>query len=216
MDSFIPFSANTIARVLESQPDRFSTFNRLLEGADIMRYLRDPVKSRTVFAPTNEAFNKLPRGAVECLLREENNRYLQFLVLIHIVAPAEYSSTLAERSHVPTFARYYLAIDSANDTIFVTRDRFPIQEEDIPANNGVIHVLPDVIVPNEIDFEKLCPVVPNTSPPVETGVPSTSAPIVPSGPLPTAPVIENSGDGPPLFPIDEIDTPSFPVGEQDI
>ena len=225
MDSFIPLSANTIARVLESQPDRFSTFNRLLEGAGIMRYLRKAKKSRTVFAPTNEAFDELPSGAVECLLSRKNKQYLKNLVLIHIAAPAEYTSTLVERSRVPTFAWYRLIISSDdNGTILVTRDQIPIQEADIPANNGVIHVLPNVIVPPGIDFEKLCPTVATTLPPIVPGGPTTSTSgslttatlIVPSGPLPTAPVIETSGDGPPLLPLDEIVPPGFAVGAQDI
>ena len=116
-------------------------------------------KSRTVLAPSNTAFDKLSVDAVECLLRSENEHLLQQLVLIHIGSPAEYEVTLAQRSKFYTFnTRYFLYVRVENGNVVITNSRIPFQEADIPANNGVIHVLPDVIVPPEVDFDKLnCP-----------------------------------------------------------
>ena len=172
MDSVIPLSDQTIAEVLDSQ-DRFSTFYDLLNISGAISYLEKNGKSRTVFAPTNEALDKLPSGALECLLRDGNKKSLRQFVYIHIVYPTEYSSTLSQRSHVRTFTsrpNYWLVITAEGESISVTRDMITIEELDIPASNGVIHAIPEAIV--AIDFEELCPdivVSPTTEPPVVTG-----------------------------------------------
>ena len=170
MDSIIPLSDQTIAEVLDSQ-DRFSIYSNLLNVSDTVGYLQKNRISRTVFAPTNEAFDKLPSGALECLLRDSNEKSLQQFVYIHISYPTEYSSTLSQRSHVQTFTsrpNYWLVVTTKGESISVTRDMITIEELDIPAINGVIHTIPEPIV--AIDFEKLCPdiAVSPTEPPIAT------------------------------------------------
>jgi uncharacterized surface protein with fasciclin (FAS1) repeats len=155
-ESPIPQSDATITDTLQ-QDSRFSTFLRLLDAADITPFLDVASgKSRTLLAPTNDAFDQLPAGAVECLLLEENSNFLSQLVLIHISSPAEFSSTLSQRTRLSTFnRRYYLFVEVEDGSILLTRDKIPLEEADIPANNGVIHALPQVIVPPEVDFDKL-------------------------------------------------------------
>ena len=170
MDSIIPLSDQTIAEVLDSQ-DRFSIYSNLLNVSDTVGYLQKNRISRTVFAPTNEAFDKLPSGALECLLRDSNEKSLRQFVYIHISYPTEYSSTLSQRSHVQTFTshpNYWLVVTTEGESISVTRDMITIEELDIPASNGVIHTIPEPIV--AIDFEKLCPdiAVSPTEPPIAT------------------------------------------------
>ena len=158
LQSAIPQSSLTIAERLRQDPDaRFTSFLRLLDGANITELLDvSKRKSRTLLAPTNDAFGKFSVDAVECLLRPENKNYLNQLVLIHISYLAEYNSTLSQRSRLYTFnTRYYLFVNVEDGQVLLTRDRIPLEESDIPANNGVIHVLPDVIVPPEVDFDKL-------------------------------------------------------------
>lgn len=156
MESVIPQPSITIADTLQQDP-RFSTFLRLLDGASITPHLDVAQgKSRTLLAPTNDAFDDLPEGAVECLLLEENSNLLSQLVLIHISSPAEYSATLSQRSRLFTFnRRYYLLVAVEEGDILLTSDEISLEESDIPANNGVIHVLPQVIVPPEVDFDTL-------------------------------------------------------------
>lgn len=170
MDSVIPLSNQTIVQVLSSQ-DRFSTFTRLVNAGGVDQYLQKTGKSRTVFAPTNDAFDKLPIGAVECLLREGNSKSLKQFIYIHITYPTEYSSTLSQRSHVQTFTsrpNYWLVITAEDGSVSVTMDKIKIEELDIPASNGVIHAIPEAIV--AIDFEKLCPDIVDitTEPPATT------------------------------------------------
>ena len=139
----IPQSSKTIAEIL-TPGSEYSTFRRLLDATNITQYLEVAYKSRTVFAPTDNAFDDLP---VLCFLNPENKDYLLTLVLIHIGFPAEYSSTLSLRTMFSTFTRYYLVVAEEDGTIFVTRDRIPLEKLDMPAINGVIHTLPKVILP---------------------------------------------------------------------
>lgn len=157
VSSPIPQSDATIAQTLRNDP-RFSSFVQLLNGANITMLLDVARKSRTVFAPTNEAFDTLPTNAVECLLRSENRRLLKKLLLGHITSPAEYSSTLSQRTRLYTFSyRRYLSVSTEEDgSIFLTDDRIPLEEMDISASNGVIHAIPQVIVPPRVDLDEIC------------------------------------------------------------
>ena len=148
MESFIPLSDMTIIEVLQSQLERFSTFYKLLDETDITEHLglNSNSHSRTLLALADSAFEGLPRGAVDCLLQEEHQRYLREFVLIHVALPTEYSSTLSQRAHLRTFSRYSLIVTAEEDTIWLTRKRIKIEEADIPATNGVIHVLAEPIL----------------------------------------------------------------------
>ena len=151
MDSFIPLSEQTIIEVLHLQSDRFSTFSTLLDETDVTQHLRSNDISRTVLAPTNDAFDRLPQGTLECLRQDENHRYLRLFVLLHISYHTEYSSTLSQRRDIRTLSRRYnLLVTVEDDSISLTRGKIMIEELDIPARNGVIHALPKPIVANEI------------------------------------------------------------------
>lgn len=184
----IPSSNLTIAERLRRNP-QLSTFLQLLDAANITELLDVANgKSRTLLAPTNEAFNKLPANAVDCLLSSENAKALSQLVLIHIGSPAEYTATLSQRSRFYTFnTRYYLFVREEDGNVLVTNDRIPLQDADIPANNGVIHTLPDVIVPPVVDFDTLsCPTAaPSEASTTPSNTPSTTA--APSSEASTAP-----------------------------
>lgn len=149
--------------------------------------------SRTVFAPTNDAFAKLPAGAVDCLLRPENKRHAKQLVLTHITAPVEYTSSLSQRRYVRTFFYIRLLVCVINDTIHLTRDNIPLSETDITARNGVIHSLETVLLSDCFDYENLCPTTPSPTPEV-TEDPEQ---------LPTS--VEETGSG------GSIVTPTFPI-----
>ena len=165
VNSIIPVSPLSIAEIISLNDERFGIFRILLNESNILPLL-NLTKSRTVFLPTNEAFQELPAGAIECLLREENARALNKFVLVHISYPALYTSVLIEKSHIPTFTFYYLVVQNINGEVRVTREEIPLEEADVTARNGVIHVINEVI--NPIDFESLCPDLVNPTPPVTT------------------------------------------------
>ena len=164
VNSAIPQSSMTIAEQL-SEDSRFSTYLQLVDEVNITMFLDVAGgKSRTVFAPTNDAFDDLPEGVVECLQQPENINSLRSLLLTHISSPAQYSATLSQQSKLSTFnihyrrhrvRTYHLRVTVNDGEIFLTSDLIPLEESDISANNGVIHVLPDVIVPSSLDFDKL-------------------------------------------------------------
>ena len=169
--SVIPSSSSSIANVLESNP-QFSNFKDLLDALNITKYLQDTCVSRTVFAPTNNAF---PGGALECLKRPENRRIARKLALTHIAYPTDYTSSLSERSFIRTFSRRYLLVCVINGTVHLTRDSIPLDQVNIPARNGVIHSINQVLLGSRINFNELCPV-----PPSPGSSPTPSQPMPPS------------------------------------
>ena len=184
VDSIVPTSNLTIAEKL-GQDIEFSIFKDLLDTSDISVFLNRS-NPRTVFAPTNAAFEQLPNGAVECLKMENNSRALNSLLLLHIAYPAEYTSSLCVRTALSTFLwPIYLRVQCINDTVHITGDEIPIELEegaDCPARNGVVHAIDEVIVPYSINFGSICPVTPTILPtPVTptilpTPVPPTTTP----------------------------------------
>ena len=173
VDSVIPTSTSTITELLDAD-DLFSSFVSLLDESGALVHLNRTKKSRTVFAPTNAAFDDLPAGAVECLQRPENRWALRTLVYIHISQPAEYTSSLALCNYLPTFSGFSLVLNGTADDIRITRDGIPLENANIPAKNGVIHTIATVVVPDCIDFDELCPDMPAPEP-SPTVAPSSSA-----------------------------------------
>jgi len=207
VDSVIPSSDQTIAEQL-GEDSQFSIFKDLLDASGISVYL-NRTNPRTVFAPTDEAFQQLPDGVPECLKLESNRRALYSLVLLHIAYPAEYTSSLRLRSSLTTFLRpFYLRVQDINGTVHITRDEIPLGEgADRPARNGVFHAIGEVIVPDSVDFESICPdVEPTTQPPTPTATTSSPDPepsMIPSaspGPGPGDPI--GSGDILPGLPVE--------------
>jgi uncharacterized surface protein with fasciclin (FAS1) repeats len=110
----------------------------------------------TVFAPTDEAFGKLPAGTVESLLQPENKAQLRKIINYHIVPGAVTSGDLAgEQVSAITMALDYIYINAVTDNgVFIdTSNDYPspnpaqVVQADIMADNGVIHVIDNVLLP---------------------------------------------------------------------
>jgi uncharacterized surface protein with fasciclin (FAS1) repeats len=112
--------------------------------------LADALSSRqgiTVFAPSDAAFAKLPKGTVESLLRPENKAKLQSILLYHVL-PSEIPA-----ADVPT-RRTKVATLNAGREVAVRRqgqrvhvDKARVVKADIQADNGTIHVIDRVLIP---------------------------------------------------------------------
>jgi uncharacterized surface protein with fasciclin (FAS1) repeats len=99
----------------------------------------------TVFAPTDEAFAKLPAGTVENLLKPENKDTLVSILTYHVVPGKVMSADIAGKAlHVKTVQGADVAIDA---TTGVTVGGATVVSADIEATNGVIHVIDAVIMP---------------------------------------------------------------------
>ncbi len=101
----------------------------------------------TVFAPTDEAFSKLPDGTVESLLKPENKDKLAAILKYHVVGRKLTSNMLPHRAiHVkPLNTHHRLQVTKSGKG--VTIDGANVVSADIRADNGYIHVIDKVLIP---------------------------------------------------------------------
>ncbi|HEY7783953.1 MAG TPA: fasciclin domain-containing protein [Pyrinomonadaceae bacterium] len=124
---------------------QFKTLAAALEAAGLIDALTGEGPF-TVFAPTDEAFAKLPAGTVESLLKPENKEKLKSILLHHVVAgnvTAKQVMKLNGRT-VKTLEGSSIKVSTMNG---VTVDDARVTKADIQASNGVIHVIDTVLVP---------------------------------------------------------------------
>ena len=101
----------------------------------------------TVFAPTDEAFAKLPAGTVESLLKPENKDQLVAVLTYHVVPGKVMSSDIAgKKLEAATAQGSNLDIDASGSAVKV--DDATVVAADVTASNGVIHVIDRVVLPN--------------------------------------------------------------------
>ena len=101
----------------------------------------------TVFAPTDEAFAKLPKGTVESLLKPENKDKLQGILKYHVVSGKVTSKDVVSLDSAKTVQGQKLSIDVDGKAVKV--DGANVVKVDIETSNGVIHVIDTVILPKE-------------------------------------------------------------------
>lgn len=99
----------------------------------------------TVFAPTDEAFAKLPKGTVEDLLKPENKAKLTAILTYHVVPSKTMSGDIkGKKANVKTVQGGELAVDATSG---VKVDNANVTTADLAASNGVIHVIDTVLMP---------------------------------------------------------------------
>jgi transforming growth factor-beta-induced protein len=101
----------------------------------------------TVFAPTDDAFAKLPAGTVESLLKPENKGKLVAILTYHVVPGAVKAADVVKLKHAGTVNGQ--RVDIMVDGPKVTVDGAVVSATDIECSNGVIHVIDSVILPVE-------------------------------------------------------------------
>jgi uncharacterized surface protein with fasciclin (FAS1) repeats len=99
----------------------------------------------TVFAPTDEAFAKLPEGTVENLLKPENKDQLVAILTYHVVSGKVMASDVVKLDEAKTVQGGSVNIEVTDGT--VTVDGATVVTADIETTNGVIHVIDSVILP---------------------------------------------------------------------
>lgn len=99
----------------------------------------------TVFAPTDEAFAKLPAGTVESLLKPENKQKLVGILTYHVLA-GKVMAAAVKTMKAKTVNGQELSIKVENGK--VTVDNATVVKTDIAASNGVIHVIDNVVLPS--------------------------------------------------------------------
>lgn len=122
----------------------FSTLVVAVQAADLVDTLKGPGPF-TVFAPTDEAFAKLPAGTVESLLEPENKDQLVAILTYHVVPGRVPAANLAgKRGSVATVQGSDLHIDGRDG---VRVEQSNVTSADIMASNGIIHVIDAVLLP---------------------------------------------------------------------
>ena len=123
----------------------FETLVAAVQAADLVETLKGEGPF-TVFAPTDEAFAKLPEGTVADLLKPENKDQLVAVLTYHVVPGEVMSGDLAGKVLAPaTVQGSTVDIDASGDAVMVDRAR--VVQADITTSNGVIHVIDAVILP---------------------------------------------------------------------
>ena len=125
--------------------DRFTTLVAAVKAAGLVDTLKGDGPF-TLFAPTNDAFAKLPAGTVESLLKPENKAQLVAVLTYHVVPGKVMSGDLAGKKMAAATAQGSdVDIDATNGVMV---DNATVVSADIVADNGVIHVIDTVILPN--------------------------------------------------------------------
>ena len=98
----------------------------------------------TVFAPTDEAFAKLPKGTLESLLKPENKQQLISILTYHVV-PGKVMAKDVKSGMVKTASGSSFKLKVSKKGVHV--DKAKVVATDVMADNGVIHVIDTVIIP---------------------------------------------------------------------
>lgn len=124
---------------------QFNTLVAAVEAAGLVDTLKGEGPF-TVFAPTDEAFAKLPEGTVENLLKPENKDKLVEILTYHVVPGKIMASDVAGKTtEAETVQGSSVTVDASDEGVMV--DDAEVVEADIQASNGVIHVIDAVIMP---------------------------------------------------------------------
>ena len=122
----------------------FKTLVAALQAAGLV----DTLKGKgpfTVFAPTDDAFAKLPAGTVDELLKPENKQKLIAILTYHVVAGKVTAAQAMKLNSAKTVNGQSLAISTDGGTVKI--NDATVTKADIMCSNGVIHVIDTVLVP---------------------------------------------------------------------
>jgi len=137
--------------------------------AELVGTLSDPNGPFTVFAPTDDAFAVLPGGVLECLLKPQSREALTSLLNLHVAEGRALASDLSDGMMISTLNGEELRVDiTAGDTVFINGKE--VVSADVPASNGIVHVIDSILLPNDFDVPSFllscdadlpCPSVPS-------------------------------------------------------
>ncbi len=121
----------------------FGTLVKAIQAANMVDTLsgKGPF---TVFAPNDEAFNKLPQGTVDSLLKDVPK--LKNILSYHVISGTYMAADLTKRSSVETLQGHSLNINTM-DGVKINNAR--VIKADIKTDNGVIHIIDTVLIPEK-------------------------------------------------------------------
>ena len=122
----------------------FKTLAAALTAADLVKTLKGDGPF-TVFAPTDEAFGKLPKGTVEDLLKPENKAKLTAVLTYHVVPGKVMAADVVKLDKAKTVQGSEVKIRVDEGKVYL--DKSQVTKADIHCKNGVIHVIDAVLLP---------------------------------------------------------------------
>jgi uncharacterized surface protein with fasciclin (FAS1) repeats len=122
----------------------FNTLVAAVKAAGLVDALKGPGPF-TVFAPTDEAFAKLPPGTLESLLKPENKEQLRKILTYHVVAGQVAAKDVVKLQSAKTLEGGMLKIQAGNAGVAVNNAH--VTKTDIATSNGIIHVIDTVLLP---------------------------------------------------------------------
>ena len=122
----------------------FKTLAKALDAAGLVTTLKG-AGPFTVFAPTDEAFAKLPDGTLETLLKPENKEKLRRILTYHVVPEKVMASDVVKLQSAKAVSGDTITVKVENGVVHV--DNATVTSADVLASNGVIHVIDSVILP---------------------------------------------------------------------
>ena len=122
----------------------FNTLVTAVKAAGLVEALSGPGPF-TVFAPTDEAFTKLPAGTLDDLLKPENKAKLQGILTYHVISGKVMAADVVKLKSAKTVNGQNLTIVVKDGTVMV--DNAKVSKTDIMCANGVIHVIDAVVLP---------------------------------------------------------------------
>jgi uncharacterized surface protein with fasciclin (FAS1) repeats len=123
---------------------QFKTLTAAINAAGLTKTL-EGAGPFTVFAPTDAAFAKLPAGTVDNLLKPENKAQLVAILTYHVVPGAVMAADVVKLMEAKTVNGKTVAVHATGSWVMVNNAR--VTGTDIPASNGVIHVIDSVLLP---------------------------------------------------------------------
>ncbi len=122
----------------------FKTLTTALEAAGLVKTLKGKGPF-TVFAPTDEAFAKLPEGTLKSLLMPANKQKLKAILTYHVVAGNVKAADVIKLSSVKTLNGQSVTIKVVGGNVLI--NGATVVKADIAATNGTIHVIDTVLMP---------------------------------------------------------------------
>jgi len=123
---------------------QFKTLAAALDAAGLVGTLKGPGPF-TVFAPTDDAFAKLPAGTVENLLKPENKDKLTAILTYHVVPGTVMAGDVVKLEDAKTVNGKMLKVTVQGNVVMINDAK--VTTTDIVASNGVIHVIDTVVLP---------------------------------------------------------------------
>ncbi len=122
----------------------FKTLAAALQAANLVETLKGEGPF-TVFAPTDEAFAKLPEGTVEALLKDKDA--LTEILLYHVVSGKVTSGEVVKLTSAKTVEGEDVMIKVSEGSVYINESK--VTSADVMASNGVIHVIDTVLIPEK-------------------------------------------------------------------